>query len=118
MYTVFNNVVNEMLTDMTERFPSNKQLAACQTFHGMALKMNHKMPYEKFVEYAVIPYGDKLFEHNDTFFMDQHYNLDPESTGFVDALKQLWKDMNEQDRTSVHNYLDLLLSIHQRISLQ
>lgn len=120
VYTVFNNIVSDMLTDMSERFPGNKELAACLTFHKMACKANIRLPYEKFVEYAVVPYGDRLLAHDDAFFMEQRYDhltTGEEGSGFVEALKRLWKHMSAEDRQSVHDYLDLVLSVHGKLAV-
>ena len=119
VYTVFNNIVSDMLSDMSERFPGNKELAACLTFHGMACKANIRLPYDKFVEFAVVPYGDRLLAHDDAFFMEQRYDhvTGEEGSGFVEALKKLWKHMSAEDRQSVHDYLDLLLSVHGKLSV-
>lgn len=118
VYTVFNNIVSDMLTDMSDRFPGNQELSACLTFHKMACKANIRLPYEKFLEYAVIPYGDRLLAHDDAFFMEQSYeNVAGESgSGFVEALKRLWQHMSGEDHQSVHDYLDLLLSVHGKLS--
>lgn len=118
VYTVFNNVVTDMLTDMSERFPQSRELSACATFHGMASKANVKLPYDKFVEYAILPYGDRLVAHDDAFFMDQGYEdvAGSEGSGFVSALKGLWKHMSPDDKKCVHDYLDLMLSVHDNIS--
>lgn len=118
VYTVFNNIVSDMLSDMSERFPGNKELAASLAFHRMACKANVRMPYEKFVEYAVVPYGDRLMAHDDAFFMEANYDnvTGAEGSGFVDALKKLWKHMSDDDRKGVHDYLDLVLSVHSKLS--
>jgi hypothetical protein len=118
VYTVFNNIAHDMLTDMSDRFPGNQELAACLAFHNMACKANIRLPYEKFVEYAVVPYGDRLLAHDDAFFMEQSYEkvTGERGSGFVEALKNLWKHMAEDDRQSVHDYLDLLLSVHGKLS--
>ena len=116
-YTVFNSVVSDMLGDMAERFPANKQLASSLAFHQMACKANIRIPYERFVEYAVKPYGDRLLAHDDSFFMEQSFGeFGEEGTGFIEALKRLWAQMTPEDRQSVHDYLDLLLSVHGRLS--
>ena len=102
-----------MLTDLTAKFVGNRELAACAAFHRMACKANIKLPYEKFVEYAVTPYGDKLVSHDDAFFMDHDYNISgEEGTGVVSALKKLWTHMSVDERQRVHDYLDLLLAVH------
>eukprot|EP00873_Tetraselmis_striata_P043764 jgi/Tetstr1/464028/TSEL_008833.t1 len=116
---VFNSIVDDMLSDMSNRFPGNKELAACLTFHRMGAKANVRLPYEKFVEYAVIPYGDRLLAHDDAFFMEKSYD-DLQSghrSGFVEELKRLWTHMSEEDRRSVHEYLDLALAVHSKLSL-
>jgi hypothetical protein len=112
-YTIFNNVVSDMLSDLTARFSGSKELSACQMYHKMACKANIKLPYEKFVELAVVPYGDRLVSHDDSFFVEKQYNVaDEEGCGIVDALKKLWKHMTAEDRQRVHDYLDLLLGVH------
>ena len=112
-YTIFNNVVSDMLSDLTARFSGNNELAACQMYHRMACKANIKLPYEKFVELAVVPFGDRLVSHDDSFFMEKQYNVvDEEGCGIVDALKRLWRHMSDEDKQRVHDYLDLLLSVH------
>lgn len=118
VYTVFNNIVADMLTDMSERFPGNRELAACLAFHRMACKANIRLPYEKFVEFAVVPYGDRLFAHDDAFFMEEQYEhlAGEEGSGFVDALKRLWSHMSPEDRQSVHDYLDLVLAVHGKLA--
>lgn len=118
VYTVFNNIVTDMLSDMSDRFPGNRELAACLTFHRMACKANIRLPYEKFVEYAVLPYGDRLLAHDDAFFMEERYDhvTGEEGSGFVEALKKLWTRMSAEDRQCVHDYLDLVLSVHARLS--
>jgi hypothetical protein len=117
LYTAFNNVVSDFLADMAARFPGNAQLAACLAFHGMACKASVRMPYEKFVEFAVVPYGDRLFAHDDAFFVDKSYDeVAGDGAGFVDAMKKLWGYMAEEDKQSVYGYLDLLLAIHGKLS--
>nr|WRJ69847.1 hypothetical protein TetV2_00402 [Oceanusvirus sp.] len=117
LYTAFNNVVADLLSDMTQRFPGNQELSACLTFHNMACKANIRLPYEKFVEFGVVPFGEKLFAHDDAFFMDKSYDdLSESGAGLVHAMKSLWTYMNAEDREAVHDYLDLLLSVHQKIS--
>lgn len=118
VYTMFNNVAADMLTDMAERFPGNKEMAACVVFHKMASKANVRLPYERFLEYAITPYGDRLIAHDDAFFMDTSYDdiAGERGSRFIEALKRLWSEMSEDDRKSVHDYLDLLMSIHGKIS--
>ncbi|AUF82737.1 hypothetical protein TetV_655 [Tetraselmis virus 1] len=117
LYTAFNNVVVDMLSDMIRRFPGNKELSACLTFHNMASKANIRLPYQKFVEYAIMPYGEKLFAHDDAFFYEKSYDeFTDEGAGLVEAMKHLWSYMTEEDKQCVHDYLDLLLSVHLKIS--
>lgn len=117
LYTAFNNVVTDMVTEMSSRFPGNKELSACLTFHNMAAKANIRLPYEKFVEYAVVPYGQKLIDHDDAFFYEKSYdNLSKEGAGLVGAMKALWSWMSPEEKKAVHDYLDLLLSVHFKIS--
>jgi hypothetical protein len=116
LFTAFNNVVADLLSDMTRRFPSNKELSACLTFHNMACKANIRIPYDKFVECAVNPYGEKLFAHDEAFFMDKSYDLSETGAGLVDAMKSLWSFMSTEDKQCVHDYLDLLMSVHRKIS--
>lgn len=118
MYKMFNNVASDMLSDIADRFPRNKEMAACVAFHKMASVANVRLPYERFLEYAIIPYGDRLKAHDDAFFMETTYDDAAGDSGarFIDALKGLWAEMTEDDRQSVHQYLDLLLSIHCKIS--
>lgn len=116
-YTIFNNVVSDMLSDLTARFIDNRELSACEVFHKMACKANVKMPYESFVEFAVVPFGDRLVLHDDAFFMEKEYGTGGDGgSGLVDALKKLWKHMSGDDKQRVHDYLDLLLSVHGTIA--
>ena len=117
-YTVFNNVVQDFVEAMLEKFPGSKELAACGVFHKMSVCMDTKMAYQKFREYVLTPYEKPLRDHDDSFFLDQSYAEMSEKDGMIiiSALKHLWREMSDEDKKCVYGYIDLILEIHERIS--
>jgi hypothetical protein len=115
-YTAFNGLVSEMLTDVTARFPDSAELKTCEMLHTVASRVDASSPHDHFERHAIRPYGEELASHDEAFFMRHDFDELPENgAGILQALKGLWARMGEADRRGVHDYIDMLLSVHAKI---
>lgn len=119
-FSVFNNVVTDLVSSLMARFPDNAELASVLACHRMAALGNEKTPYRLFLEHVIRPHGDRLRAHDSEFFVERDYS-DKESgfpggASIVAAMKRLWGDMTYDDKQGVYAYIDLLTSVHDNIA--
>lgn len=119
-YVVFNRSVLDLIKEVgAVASGSESHLASMESFYRVAMKTNARLPFNKFLECVMIPYGDRLRQHDDDFFLEA---VDVSSGGatvgdIVSVLRGAWRGMDAGGRARVLAGIDRVLEAGDRILL-
>ncbi len=132
MYTSFNGAVLDFLDDLESSFPSCKQVKSAREFYEIGMKANKRTPLALMHERLMVPYGSRIRQHDELFFMSHDYTMDlaaaaaggiadsslggrKNGSDFIEVIKALWADMTPDDKACVFRHLDVIVGIYDAI---
>jgi hypothetical protein len=140
MYTAFNGAVLDFLDDLASSFPSCKQVTSAREFYEVGMKANKRTPLALMHDRLMVPYGNRIRQHDELFFMSHDYTQDlaaaeaeaaagaggiigaagcsggkKKGSDFIEVIKALWADMTPDDKACVFRHLDVIVSIYDAI---
>jgi hypothetical protein len=85
--------------------------------HAVGCRANLRLPFVKFREHVMMPYGDMVrnVRQDEQFLLNENYSEAP-SNGVVEVLKSVWRDMPPGDKACVLDHLELVVAVYDRIS--
>lgn len=127
LYTSFNSAVIDFLDDLEGSFPSCKSISALKEFYEVAMKANKRAPLSMIHDLMMVPYGLRIREHDEDFFMARDFSEDIAAAArvgvpshgmdVVGIIKGLWRDMTPDDKACVFGHLDVIVSIYDSIQV-
>ena len=120
-FIVFNRRVLALIKEVNAvSRGSASHLDAMEDFYRMAMKTNARLPFNKFLECVMVPYGDRLRRHDDAFFLEA---VDVSDGGaavgdIVAILRRAWRGLDEAGRARVLDGIDKVLDAADRILVE
>lgn len=109
----------DMIGDLVIVFPSDPELRLYKFAVETAIGTDSYFVSRIFNEYVAIPYGDKIQSKDETFFMEKDYKEytggDQSMMDIFGKLKNCWKDLNDDNRTTIWKYLTVMLNLNKKI---
>jgi hypothetical protein len=117
-YVVFNRSVLALIKEVgAVARGSASHLAAMEDFYRMAMKTNARLPFNKFLECVMAPYGERLRRHDDAFFLEE-VDVSPGGAAVGDivaVLRGAWRGMDAGGRARVLAGIDRVLEAADRV---
>lgn len=116
----FNRTFNEFVDDLITVFPNDAEFRMVQ----LAIKGIHFAApdalHAGFRERVVIPFGDKILSKDEDFFLGADYSKHTtdveDAERIINKVKQMYKQMNDNDRAIVWKYMRVLVLLSNKIS--
>jgi len=107
---------HEFMGQLIKVFPQDEDFPVYDQGVAMLQKVNPGLVLSEFTKH-VTPFEETLRAKNDDFFMKHDFSeFDPENTmeQVIQKLKGYWIGMSDQNKSSIWNYIILLLDISKR----
>jgi hypothetical protein len=66
---------------------------------------------------VTLQYSDKIEGKDDAFFLKQEtYNSEYEDINIINSVKKIWKNVDQENKEIIWNYLNVLLFLDNRIN--
>lgn len=121
-YDLFNRKLSEFMDDLILVCPDmERTFTVFKDVLGWAIAVDKRYPCGIFESTVLVPYGDQIKQRDEKFFlaeayttyndMYKHYYND---LNIVEKLKGIWKTLNEHNKKTVWQYMDVLLELARR----
>ena len=114
----FINQINNLIHELNEILPYNKELEVNRMTIELVIKTNPRLILTAF-NYYVYPYKQQIMEKNEDFFIDYDTPENPEVNQQIlqtfNVLKRYWSTLTEQTKDTVWLYLQVLIKISDTI---
>ena len=113
---LFNMKFEEFLDDLIETYPDEADLQAMRKMLDWTVKiMGPNVPQEMFNSCVAIPFGEKIMNKNESFFLEECvYDPKYADINIVNKLKSKWKVLNADNKEVVWKYLHVLMIINKK----
>jgi len=112
---LFNAKFREFVADLVKVFPDDSELKLLQKSIALILVVNERMILNIYRDRVLIPFGDKLMERNEEFFLENNYHeirKDIEDGArIIEKVKGFWKTLDPANKEVVWKYLQVLLML-------
>ena len=107
---MFNKKLLEFISDLILVCPDINPLKVFKMSVNMATITDKKLPESAFYETVVIPYGKKVVDKDEAFFLSESYDAVKNSDlNLIEQLKGTWRTLDACNKITVWNYLQVLL---------
>ena len=126
----FNNKLHEFMNDLVETFPELRDLRLMKSSFIMVKSINPKLPQQIFNDHVANEFEDSIVARDEKFFMDYDYDvilqkvqqhggdnvakLDAHGMNIVGYLKNIWKDLSNDNKDVIWKYLAVLLILNKK----
>lgn len=114
----FNKVTDEFLTQLIQTFPNVATFSQFKTGFQVLKTFNKYQPQSIFNTYVSIPYRHQIVEKDEQFFLNEKYDISSDSQdywqGFVDTLRQLWRQLNDDNKEVIWQYFRVLITLNDK----
>lgn len=111
---IFNNKLMEFLNELKIVLPELKELMTYEGLTLSAIMFDRTLPYKTFTENVLYPYGSYIENKDEKFLLENEYNIDIDNK-FIDMIKRVWKDLDEENKQAIWTYMKLLIAINKKI---
>ena len=115
----FNRTFLEMLRDLSAVFPTDPDLKLYQMAVRTTILVNEAMVRDIVHSYVAVPYGDRLMQKDESFFLTFDYSEvaagDQEIMAIVQKLRDLWVHLNGDNKEAVWRYLRMLILLDRKM---
>lgn len=112
---LFNRKLNDFLEDLEQIGIQNVQeYPLLKTSCQMLASIDKKRPAEMFHKYVVGPYEKQITDRNEEFFWNETYGSN-NSMLIVQAIKQIWKTLDDDNKEAVWKHMQVLMVISRKI---
>lgn len=121
-FDLFNRKLYEFMDDLMFISPDmERQFTVFKDVLGWAIAVNKSYPCGIFESTVSIPYGDQIKKRDENFFLAESYTYYDEmykqyynDLNIVEKLKNVWRVLNDHNKTVVWQYMDVLLELANR----
>lgn len=110
MYDLFNRKLKEFADELVSIYPRENDFKIFQTALCGILMIDKKMPQNYFDTYVVIPFEHKITIKDENFFL-QKQEYDHSDLDIVSRLKNVWGNMNSENKAAIWKYMQVLVYI-------
>ena len=127
-HELFNNKLTEFLKELVQTFPNDPDFKLFQASVRVLRLADEKKPLELFNSGLTDEYKENIRNKNEAFFLNNDYsdvlnnenlkqlnnNDNDVNNKLINKLKDYWKDLDTDNRTTVWEYFTILLKICDR----
>jgi hypothetical protein len=116
---LFNAKFREFVGDLVKVFPEDNELKLLHKGLGIIIAVNDRLLIEIYRDRVLRPFGDKLMERNEEFFLANTYEdirtevADGER--IIQKVKGYWQTLDDTNKEVVWKYLHVLLMLCKKI---
>jgi len=114
----FNKVTDEFLSQLIQTFPNVTTFSQFKTGFHVLKTFNKYQPQSIFNTYVAVPYKDQIVEKDEQFFLNEKYDIKSDSQdywqGFIETLRQLWKQLNSDNKDVIWQYFRVLITLNDK----
>ena len=116
---LFNNKADEFFKDLVVTFPDIQQFKTFKTAFTMMKNLDERKPIKIFNEYISANYKDVIMNKDESFFLVNDIDLSQSTQQeywkeFIDNLRNIWKDLEEDNKTSIWKYFQVLIVLNDK----
>ena len=107
---------HEFMGQLINVFPNDEDFPAYDAGVSLVQRINPAMVFSEFNKH-VGPFEDVIRAKDDNFFMNHTFaSLEPDNTmeNVIQKLKGYWAELSDQNKSSIWDYIILLLDIAKR----
>jgi hypothetical protein len=107
---------HEFMGQLIKVFPNDEDFPAYDAGVSLVQRINPAMVFSEFNKH-VGPFEDVIRAKDDNFFMNHTFaSLEPDNTmeNVIQKLKGYWAELSDQNKSSIWDYIILLLDIAKR----
>lgn len=116
----FNETFGEFGDDIVKVFPQDPEFRMYNIAIKGAMMMNKQLIHSHFYESVTVPFGDRILERDETFFLTHTYDdVKHELDGadeLIDKIKHVWSQLKEGDRDVIWRYFRVLVLASRKIA--
>lgn len=116
---LFNAKFREFVVDLVKVFPDDAELKLLQKSIALILVVNERLLVEIYRDHVLVPFGDKLMERNEEFFMANNYQeIEKEvedGARIIQKVKGYWKTLDDGNKEVVWKYMLVLLKLCSKV---
>lgn len=118
-YDLFNRKLYEFLEDLIYISPDmERQFTVFKDVLGWAIAVNKTYPCGIFESTVLDPYHDQIKNRDEQFFLKEKYETYNEyyksyynELNIVEKLKNVWRTLDDHNKETVWQYMDVLLQL-------
>ena len=114
----FTTQINNLIIELSEVLPYNKDIAMNKTAIELIIKTNPRLMYTTFNKY-IVPYKKQITERDDAFFLTSNINESDTMTRQIittlNILRDSWKSLTPSTQANVWLYFSVLIRLAERI---
>ena len=115
----FTTQINNLIIELYEVLPYNKDIALNKTAIELLISTNPRILYNAFITY-VMPYKNQIMERDDAFFLNETIRstdaVNRQVVKTLTILRNSWSKLTESTQNNVWLYFAVLIKLHERIS--
>lgn len=116
---LFNAKFREFVADLVKVFPDDSELKLLQKSIALILVVNERMILNIYRDRVLTPFGDKLMERNEEFFLENNYQEIrkeiEDGARIIEKVKGFWKTLDSANKEIVWKYLQVLLMLCKKV---
>jgi hypothetical protein len=116
----FNETFCEFMQDLVRVFPEDVEFRMYELGIKSTILYYPTYVAEMFYQRVTIPYGDKIMQRDDTFFLSHDYHdvtsEHKEANAIIDKVKNCWVSMTNDNKEVVWKYFRVLVLLSKKIS--
>lgn len=118
--SIFNSKFEEFVKDLITLYPDDKDFKMMKNSFNLMKLADDKKPFELFSRYGG-SFEKQVQTKDESFFLDHSYTdaVDNESNfteELVNKLKSYWRDMADNDKEVIWQYLGLFFGLKNKIN--
>ena len=117
--SIFNSKFEEFVKDLITLYPNDKDFKMMKNSFNLMKLADDKKPFELFARYGG-NFEKQVQTKDESFFLDHSYTdaVENESNfteDLVNKLKSYWRDMGDNDKEVIWQYLGLFFGLKNKI---
>lgn len=116
----FNQTFKEFVNDLISLFPEDDDLQLYKTGIIASMMINDEFIVSGFEKYVVMPYGAKILQKDESFFVNHDYMDIPgghKAMDFIQKIKGYWTNMSPENKEIVWKYFKVLVLLSNKIKI-
>lgn len=120
----FNKKISEFGRDLASLYPKDTDILSFKTSLACMMLVDDRKSERLFHSYVATPYGDRLLQRDETFFMqskeieqavDSHTEFPEMTQALLSKLREYWSQMSDENKGAVWNYFKVLCLLSRKL---